>query len=68
LGLTVVLTLHDLTLAAEHADQLLLLHGGRVLAQGPPATVLTPETIARAFDVTARIDTSGPSPRYSFHL
>jgi iron complex transport system ATP-binding protein len=39
-----------------------------VLAQGPPATVLTPETIARAFDVTARIDTSGPSPRYSFHL
>jgi iron complex transport system ATP-binding protein len=68
LGLTVVLTLHDLTLAAEHADQLLLLHGGRVLAQGPPAAVLTPETIARAFDVTARIDTSGPSPRYSFHL
>lgn len=68
LGLTVVLTLHDLTLAAEHADQLLLLLAGRVLAQGPPATVLTPETIARAFDVTARIDTSGPSPRYSFHL
>jgi len=68
LGLTVVLTLHDLTLAAEHADQLLLLHAGRTLAQGSPATVLTPETIARAFDVTARIDTSGPCPRYSFHL
>jgi iron complex transport system ATP-binding protein len=68
LGLTVVLTLHDLTLAAEHADQLLLLHAGRTLAQGPPATVLTPETIAHAFDVTARIDTSGPSPRYSFYL
>lgn len=68
LNMTVVLTLHDLTLAAEHADQLLLLHQGRVLADGPPAAVLTADTIARAFDVTARIDTRGPSPRYSFHL
>jgi iron complex transport system ATP-binding protein len=68
LNLTVVLTLHDLTLAAEHADQLLLLHAGRVLADGPPAQVLTPDIIARAFDVTARIDTRGRTPRFSFHL
>jgi len=68
LGLTVVLTLHDLTLAAEHADALLILHQGRVLAHGAPLDVLTPDTITRAFDVTARIDASGPSPRYSFHL
>ena len=68
LGLTVILTLHDLTLAAEHADAVLILHQGRLLAHGPPGDVLTPQTITRAFDVTARIDTSGPSPRYSFHL
>lgn len=68
LGLTVVLTLHDLTLAAEHADAVLILHQGRLIAQGPPTAVLTPETISRAFAVTARIDASGPSPRYSFHL
>jgi iron complex transport system ATP-binding protein len=68
LDLTVVLTLHDLTLAAEHVDQLLLLHAGRVLADGPPAQVLTPDIIARAFDVTARIDTRGRTPRFSFHL
>lgn len=68
LGLTVVLTLHDLTLAAEYADRLLLLHQGRVLAHGIPADVLTPDTITRAFDVTARIDASGAHPRFSFHL
>lgn len=68
LGLTVILTLHDLTLAAEHADAVLILHQGRLLAHGTPRDVLTPDTINRAFDVTARIDTTGPSPRYSFHL
>ena len=68
LGLTVILTLHDLTLAAEHADAVLILHQGRLLAHGAPRDVLTPDTINRAFDVTARIDTTGPSPRYSFHL
>jgi iron complex transport system ATP-binding protein len=68
LGLTVVLTLHDLTLAAEHADAVLILHQGRLLAHGTPRDVLTPDTINRAFDVIARIDTTGPSPRYSFHL
>lgn len=68
LGLTVVLTLHDLTLAAEHADAVLILHDGRVLSHGAPRNVLTPDTISQAFDVTARIDASGPSLRYSFHL
>jgi iron complex transport system ATP-binding protein len=68
LGLTVVLTLHDLTLAAEYADQILLLHQGRVLADGTPDAVLTGDTVAQAFGVKARIDTRGASPRYSFHL
>ncbi|WP_318527837.1 ABC transporter ATP-binding protein [Defluviimonas sp. WL0050] len=68
LGLTVVLTLHDLTLAAEFADRLLVLAGGRKLAEGSPAEILTPETIAHAFNVSARIDRSGGTPRFSFHL
>ncbi|SEO03600.1 iron complex transport system ATP-binding protein [Pseudorhodobacter antarcticus] len=68
LGLTVVLTLHDLTLAAEIADTLLLLHRGRLVAHGPPAKVLTPHTIAATFAVHARVDRSGPTPRFSFHL
>jgi iron complex transport system ATP-binding protein len=68
LGVTVVLTLHYLTLAAEYADALLLLHRGRLVAHGPPAKVLTPHTIAATFAVNARVDRSGPNPRFSFHL
>ena len=36
-GLTVVSTLHDLTVAGQYADTLVLLDGGRVVAAGSPA-------------------------------
>lgn len=42
---------HDLNLAARFADQLVLLHEGRVTASGAPAEVLTPERIRDVFGV-----------------
>lgn len=68
LGLAVVCTLHDLTLAAEFADRVLILDQGRVIADAPPHQALTEATIARAFQVATRIDRSGASPRFSFQL
>lgn len=68
LGLTVIATLHDLTLAAEFADRVLILHEGRILADGPPDQALTEAHLAQAFNVRARIDRSGETPRFSFHL
>lgn len=68
LGLTVVTTLHDLTLAAELADRVLVLARGRIVADDRPDRALTPETIADAFAVNARVDRSGIAPRFSFHL
>ncbi|MFN3578835.1 MAG: ABC transporter ATP-binding protein [Tabrizicola sp.] len=68
LGLAVVCTLHDLTLAAEFADRVLILDQGRVIADAAPDAALTEATIARAFRVATRIDRSGPSLRFSFHL
>ena len=68
LGLTVICTLHDLTLAAQFADRVLVLANGRVLSDGPPDQALSVHHIATAFNVTARVDRSGASPRFSFHL
>ncbi|WP_433348249.1 ABC transporter ATP-binding protein [Microtetraspora malaysiensis] len=55
-GLTVVTTLHDLSLAGQYADALLLLAGGRVVASGPPAQVLTEPLLARHFGARVRVD------------
>ncbi|GAB3274317.1 ABC transporter ATP-binding protein [Parasphingorhabdus pacifica] len=53
LGTTVVTTLHDLTLAAQYAERLLLLDDGRVCADGTPLDVLTPALLADRY--TARV-------------
>ncbi|HEX2428392.1 MAG TPA: ABC transporter ATP-binding protein [Gaiellaceae bacterium] len=45
-GLTLVAAMHDLTLAAQYADRMLLLNEGRVAADGSPADVLTEAAIA----------------------
>jgi iron complex transport system ATP-binding protein len=68
LGLAVVCTLHDLTLAADFADRVLILNQGRVIADAPPDEALTETTIAHAFQVIPRIDRTGASPRFSFQL
>jgi cobalamin transport system ATP-binding protein len=48
-GLTLVAAMHDLTLAAQYADRVLLLDRGRVVADGTPAEVLTTGRIARHY-------------------
>ncbi len=54
-GLTAVAAIHDLNMAARYCDRLVLLSGGRVLAEGPPDEVLTPATIESAFGVKSTV-------------
>jgi iron complex transport system ATP-binding protein len=55
LGTTVVLSVHDLNLAARYADHILAVRDGVIVADGTPAAVLTAETLRRVFQVDARI-------------
>lgn len=48
----IVGVVHDLNLAAKFADRLLMIHQGRVLADGPTADVLTPANLKTAFQVS----------------
>jgi iron complex transport system ATP-binding protein len=56
-GLTVLAVLHDLALARESFPRLVLLDGGRVLADGAPAAVLTRERIRQVYGVEPRFVT-----------
>jgi iron complex transport system ATP-binding protein len=48
-GMTVIFVSHDLNLAGELADRLLLLSGGRVVRLGPPREVLDEAVLERAY-------------------
>lgn len=54
--LITLVVLHDLNIALRHADHALLLHGGALLAEGPPHQVVTPDTLRRAYGVLARVE------------
>jgi iron complex transport system ATP-binding protein len=40
-------------LAARHCTRLMMLHEGRLVADGPPVEVLRPETLAAVFGIRA---------------
>jgi iron complex transport system ATP-binding protein len=53
---SVVIVLHDLTLAARYCTRLVLMAKGRVVADGPPSQVMTAENLAAVYGIQARIE------------
>jgi iron complex transport system ATP-binding protein len=58
-GLTVLSAMHDLTLAGQYADRLLLLDGGHVVAEGLVGDVLTGSRVERHYGARVRIVEDG---------
>ena len=58
-GLTVVSTLHDLSVAAQYADELTLLVGGNAVARGGAVEVLTEANVTKHYDAKVRVFDDG---------
>ncbi|PZQ58159.1 MAG: ABC transporter ATP-binding protein [Phenylobacterium zucineum] len=61
-GAAVVVTLHDLGLAARFCDRLVVLAGGRVVADAPPVEALTPPVLRQVFGLDGRLENSAEGP------
>ena len=54
-GLTVVAAMHDLTLASQYGDRIVLVDGGRIVAEGTATDVLTAERLEELYGARVRI-------------
>jgi cobalamin transport system ATP-binding protein len=58
-GLTVLSAMHDLTVAGQFADRLVMVAGGRVVAEGRAVDVLTVDRIAEHYGASVRVEPDG---------
>jgi iron complex transport system ATP-binding protein len=61
-GRTVVVVLHDLNIAAQYCEQMVLLDRGRIAAQGAAADILNPKVILEVFRVRVAVHRQGARP------
>ena len=57
-GCTVLVVLHDLSLAARFCQKLFLIKAGQLIASGSPEVVLTPENLRLGYSIEARLTPS----------
>ncbi|MFC3396421.1 ABC transporter ATP-binding protein [Brenneria rubrifaciens] len=51
-----VVVVHDINIALRHSDHVLMLQNGDLIADGPPADVISPESLAKVYGVRGRIE------------
>ena len=63
-GTSQMIVMHDINLAAEVADVIVLMSGGQLMGIGPAPEVLTPEALERTFQVPMAVLEDGPERFY----
>lgn len=61
-GRAVIVSLHDLGLAVRHCSRLVVIDGGRIVADGPPLAVLTPDRLRASFGISAWVQNTDQGP------
>jgi len=54
-GISVIMAIHDLNLAARYADRIIIMNNGKIFDAGDATKVLTPKNIKRVYDVSAEV-------------
>jgi iron complex transport system ATP-binding protein len=54
-GISAIMAIHDLNLAARYTDRIIMMNGGHIYAAGEPSAVLTPENINQAYGVEVEV-------------
>ncbi|TKF32482.1 heme ABC transporter ATP-binding protein [Enterovibrio norvegicus] len=62
-GSTVIAVIHDLNLAAQYADRIIMLNNGHIVADGSPSQVLTPSNIENVYGWAVQVI---PHPQASY--
>lgn len=61
-GISAIMAIHDLNLAARYADRIVLMNGGTIFSAGKPASVLTQENIKQVYGVEAEVNYNDGKP------
>lgn len=56
-GLTTLIVLHDLNIALQRSDEALLIRAGELVGHGRPNEVITADSLAQVYEVSARVET-----------
>ena len=67
-GVSVLVVLHDLNLAASFADRVLVLNRGSIAALGSPQDVLTPQLVEEVFKVKTSVLKAGQGGKIHFSI
>lgn len=55
-GLSIIVVLHDINMAARFCDELIALHSGNLVVAGPPQTIMTASMLERIYGITMKVN------------